>query len=167
MSEKFNWENLAKPLPLPGETARMSRLCQFTTTALLLIFCSTRCALADDPIRFLYPDEQGLEFHYLDRIDVSYESNFSAPFLFTWCAPGTTQIQQDRPDAGNATTQITLQFDSDDDLQCWFNLRIHDLGDSSPLGTNSPGFTYLHTTRQGGPVSSCSEIDDDFAADNH
>ncbi|KKY31574.1 hypothetical protein UCDDA912_g08495 [Diaporthe ampelina] len=139
----------------------MSRLCQLTATALLLVLCSTRCALADDPIRFLYPDEQGLEFHYLDRVDVSYESNFSAPFLFTWCGQGNAkQKQKDRPDAGNATTQITLQFTSDEDLECWFNLRIHDLGDSSPLGANSPAFTYVHTTRQGGPVSSWPEIDD-------
>lgn len=142
-----------------GEIARMTRLCQFTTTALLLLLCSGRGTLADDPIRFLYPDKQGLEFHYLDRIDVSYESNFSAPFLFTWCNPGNAQeAQQDRPDAGNATTQITLQFESDSDLQCWFNIRIHDLGDSSPLGANSPSFSYVHNTRQGGPVSSWPQI---------
>lgn len=133
----------------------MSRLCQSTTTALLLVLCSIRGALADDPLRFLYPDKEGLEYHYLDRIDVSYESNFSAPFLFTWCGQGNPQqAQQDRPDADNATTQITLQFTSDGNLDCWFNLRIHDLGDSNPLGFNSPAFTYVHTTRQGGPVSS-------------
>lgn len=149
---KLNWGIL--PKPMAGETVRMSRLCQFTTTALLLVFCSISGALADDPLQFLYPDKEGLEFHYLDRIDVSYESNFSAPFLFTWCGQGNAQeAQQDRPDGGNATTQITLQFTSDGNLDCWFNLRIHDLGDSSPLGFNSPSFTYVYTTRKGGPVS--------------
>ncbi|KAI7784573.1 hypothetical protein LA080_009810 [Diaporthe eres] len=132
----------------------MSRLCQFTITALLLVFCSISGALADDPLQFLYPDEDGLEFHYLDRIDVSYESNFSAPFLFTWCGQGNAQeAQQDRPDGGNATTQITLQFTSDGNLDCWFNLRIHDLGDSSSLSFNSPSFTYVYTTRKGGPAT--------------
>lgn len=135
----------------------MSRLWQFTTTALLLALCGTRCALADDPIRFLYPDKEGLEFHYLDRIDVSYQSNFSAPYLYIWCGQGNAkQKQMDRPDAGNATTEITLKFESDEDLQndCWFNLRIHNLTDPSPLGANSPAFTYLHASRDGGPVSS-------------
>lgn len=137
----------------------MSRLCQLTTAALLLIPCTIRGALADDPLRFLYPDDKGLDFHYLDRIDVSYESNFSAPFLFTWCGQGNAQeAQQDRPDGGNATTQITLQFTADANLDCWFNLRIHDLGDSSPLGFNSPAWTYIPTTRQGGPVSSPPRI---------
>lgn len=144
---------------MAGENATMSRLCRFTITTLLLALCSIRGTLADDPLRFLYPDKEGLEFHYLDRIDVSYLSNFSAPFLFTWCGQGNAQqAQQDRPDAGNATTQITLQFTSDGNLDCWFNLRIHDLGDSSPLGANSPGFTYVYTTRQGGPVSSCPRM---------
>ena len=146
----------------------MSRLCQSTTAALLFVSCCTTGVLADDPIQFLYPDEKGLEFHYLDRIDVSYESNFSAPFLFTWCGQGNAKLaQQDRPDGGNATSQITLQFTSDQDLDndCWFNLRIHDLGDASPLGANSPAFTYLHATRDGGPVSSWPP-DDQFASDD-
>lgn len=146
--------------------ARMSRPCQFTTmttttttTALLLALCGiisgAPAAAADNPIRFLYPDEQGLEFHYLDRIDVAYESNFSAPYLYIWCGQGNAkQKQMDRPDGGNATTEITLKFEANQDLEndCWFNLRINDLSDSSPLGANSPAFTYLHTTRQGGPV---------------
>lgn len=141
-----------------GKTTRMPRLCQLTTTttALLLAVCGVRSALADDPIRFLYPDEKGLEFHYLDRIDVSYESNFTAPYLYIWCGQGNAkQKQMDRPDGGNATTEITLKFEADQDLDndCWFNLRIHDLSDSSPLGANSPAFTYLHASRQGGPVS--------------
>jgi hypothetical protein len=139
----------------------MSRLCQFTATALLLLLFGSRGALADDPIRFLYPDEEGLEFHYLDRVDVSYESNFSAPYLYIWCGQGNAkQKQMERPDAGNATTQITLKFESDEDLQndCWFNIRIGNLSNPSPLGANSPAFTYLHASRAGGPVSSWPQV---------
>lgn len=153
--DKFNWGSLHMPTTA-GETTRMPRLCQLKKTALLLAVYGVRSAQADDPIRILYPDEKGLEFHYLDRIDVSYESNFTAPYLYIWCGQGSAkQKQMDRPDGGNATTEITLKFEADQDLanDCWFNLRIHDLADSSPLGANSPAFTYLHASRQGGPVS--------------
>lgn len=135
----------------------MSRLCQLTTSALLLALCGVKGIFAaDNPIRFLYPDEKGLEFHYLDRIDVSYETNFSAPYLYIWCGQGNAgQRQMDRPDGGNATTQITLTFESDRDLQndCWFNIRSNAVGESSPQGANSPAFTYLHAARKGDPVS--------------
>ncbi|POS81384.1 hypothetical protein DHEL01_v200218 [Diaporthe helianthi] len=136
--------------------SRLGQLITTTTTALLLALNGEKMVLADDPIRFLYPDKRGLEFHYLDRIDVSYESNFSAPYLYIWCGNGNArQKQTDRPNGGNATTEITLKFERDQDLvnDCWFNLRPYDLSSSTPLGVNSLGFTYLHASRQGGPAT--------------
>ncbi|KAG8162631.1 hypothetical protein KVR01_007109 [Diaporthe batatas] len=141
----------------------MSRPCHPTTTAaaaLLLALCGLviQGAMAGDkdPIRFLYPAEEGLEFHYLDRVDVSYLSNFTEPYLYIWCGQGNAkQKQVDRPNGGNATTEITLQFEADQDLEddCWFNIRIHDLSSSVQQGNNSKAFTYLHTAREGGPAT--------------
>ncbi|KUI55815.1 hypothetical protein VP1G_03165 [Cytospora mali] len=83
------------------------------TAAASVLLAGIMGTLADDPVQFLYPVDTGLIFHYLDRIDVSYQSNYSAPYLFTWCDPDDVQgAQSDRPDAYNATTEITLQFTS-------------------------------------------------------
>lgn len=40
------------------------------------------------PIRVLYPDRHGLEFYSEDAINVSYETNFTEPFLYVWCVQG-------------------------------------------------------------------------------
>lgn len=126
------------------------------TAATFLLLSSITATLAGDTIQFLYPADSGLTYHYLDRVDVSYESNYSAPYLYTWCVldDDVQGAQSDRPDAYNATTEITLQFTSDvDDLECWFNLREADVDSSDELGTNSAHWTYVNTTREGGPVS--------------
>ncbi|ROV95850.1 hypothetical protein VSDG_05133 [Cytospora chrysosperma] len=126
------------------------------TAATSLLLSSITATLASDTIQFLYPADSGLTYHYLDRVDVSYESNYSAPYLYTWCVldDDIQGAQSDRPDAYNATTEITLQFTSDvDDLECWFNLREADVDSSDELGTNSAHWTYVNTTREGGPAT--------------
>lgn len=41
-------------------------------------------ASADDSLRFLYP-LGGLTFYYMNTLVVQYESNYSSPYLYTWC----------------------------------------------------------------------------------
>lgn len=132
----------------------MLRLGHLTAVASVLLL-RLPGTLADSTIQFLYPVDTGLTYYYLDRIDVSYDSNYSAPYLYTWCDldGSATEAQSDRPDGYNATTEITLQFTTDvNDLDCWFNLRDIDLASSGAAGTNSKHWTYVNTTRDGGPV---------------
>lgn len=132
----------------------MLRLRHLTAAASVLL-STISGALADDTIQFLYPVDTGLTYYYLDRIDVSYDTNYSAPYLYTWCLldANVDEAQSDRPDAYNATSEITLQFTSEiDDLECWFNLRDADISSSGEPGTNSVHWTYVNTTREGGPV---------------
>ncbi|KUI70180.1 hypothetical protein VM1G_05680 [Cytospora mali] len=139
------------PIVVDGRHLKMLQLCHLTAAASVLL-AGIWGTLADDSVQFLYPVDTGLIFHYLDRIDVSYQSNYSAPYLFTWCDPDDVQgAQSDRPDAYNATTEITLQFTSDGDLDCWFNLRETDSTDDQ--GINSVQWTFVNTTREGGPAT--------------
>lgn len=133
----------------------MLRLRYLTAAAALLLLSRIPGAYADDTIKFLYPVDKELTYYYLDRIDVSYDTNYSAPYLYTWCDvdDDVEGVQSDRPDAYNATTEITLQFTSEiNDLVCWFNLRDADVDTSSDAGANSAHWTYVNTTREGGPV---------------
>lgn len=49
---------------------------------------------AAQPIRILYPDRHGLEFYSEDAINVSYETNFTEPFLYVWCVQGNAKCEQ-------------------------------------------------------------------------
>lgn len=46
------------------------------------------------PIRILYPDRHGLEFYSQDAINVSYETNFTEPYLYVWCSQGVASRKQ-------------------------------------------------------------------------
>lgn len=132
----------------------MLRLRHITAAASVLL-SRIPGALADDTVQFLYPVDDGLTYYYLDRIDVSYNTNYSEPFLYTWCVldGNVNEAQSDRPDAYNATTEITLEFPSEtNNLVCWFNLRGVDVDSSGEVGTNSAAWTYVNVTREGGPV---------------
>ena len=136
----------------------MLRFGHHIAAASVLLSRITGTLAADQTIEFLYPVDDGLTYHYLDRVDVSFLSNYSAPYLYTWCDPDDVWgAQSDRPDAYNSTTEITLQFTSDVNLECWFNLREYDYDTSSDKGTNSVHWTFDNTTREGGPVGlACS-----------
>lgn len=49
---------------------------------------------AAQPLRFLYPDRDDLDFLPGDVINLSYETNFTEPYLITWCMPGNASREQ-------------------------------------------------------------------------
>lgn len=49
---------------------------------------------AAQPIRVLYPDTDGLAFYAKDVINVPYETNFTEPYLYTWCVQGNASREQ-------------------------------------------------------------------------
>lgn len=51
---------------------------------------------AAQPLRFLYPDRDDLDFLPGDVINLSYETNFTEPYLITWCRPGNASREQYR-----------------------------------------------------------------------
>ncbi|KAJ0109421.1 hypothetical protein J7T55_000346 [Diaporthe amygdali] len=67
---------------------------------------------AAQPIRVLYPDTDGLAFYAKDVINVPYETNFTEPYLYTWCVQGNASQAQEptRPPGGNGTAQVVLDF---------------------------------------------------------
>lgn len=131
----------------------MLRLSHYIAAASVLL--SRITSVLGDPIEFLYPVDEGGYFHYLDRVDVSYLSNYSEPYLYVWCEPlDVTLAQSDRPDGFNATAEVTLQFSTTGSLECWFNLREDSADDNSDdKGLNSVHWTFYPNERANGVVS--------------
>lgn len=47
-------------------------------------------------VNFLFPKGNGLEFHHLDTLNVTYQSSFANPTLHCWCRtePGSEQVTE-------------------------------------------------------------------------
>ncbi|KAG8163057.1 hypothetical protein KVR01_007535 [Diaporthe batatas] len=106
---------------------------------------------AAQPLRFLYPDRDDLEFLPGDVINLSYETNFTEPYLITWCRPGNVSRLEDtiRVPAGNDSFPVTLSSAEYGDTRCWFD--IEESEDRQGLNKNSPAFNYVNDTRSSGP----------------
>lgn len=57
----------------------------FCVLPFLSIFLWVSLSFAQNGVTFLYPTK-GLEFYYLDTVNVTWTSNFTTPFLFTFCS---------------------------------------------------------------------------------
>ena len=49
---------------------------------------------AAQPIRILYPDKDGILFYPMDVANVPYKTNFTEPYLYTWCVQGVANREQ-------------------------------------------------------------------------
>ncbi|KAI1497860.1 hypothetical protein F5X99DRAFT_351216 [Biscogniauxia marginata] len=91
-------------------------------------------------VTWQYPTE-GLTFYYLDTVQVTYTSNFSGPFLYTFCLDdvgNTIPKKLDEVTPYNGTVPTVLDW-TDASSACWFNLRP---GHEAILGSNSDRFEY-------------------------
>ncbi|KAI1075440.1 hypothetical protein F5B20DRAFT_559725 [Whalleya microplaca] len=106
---------------------------------LILFLCNLQHILANpSPNQFLFPTAEQ-SFHYLDTIEVQYQSNFSAPSISVWCKIDETSApwvkSTTNVDGFNASALVPLQFTKA--TICWFELR------QDELGINSPTFGYI------------------------
>ncbi|KAI2606728.1 hypothetical protein GGR54DRAFT_619885 [Hypoxylon sp. NC1633] len=99
-----------------------------------------------NPNQITYPT-QPLSLHYLDTVEVTYNSNISSPSLYTWCRSGEGNVQQkrlDHPGGFNGSASVELNFTVDIEVAtCWFNIRVRNL--SSTIGANGKAFQFNST----------------------
>ncbi|OTB00306.1 hypothetical protein M426DRAFT_324355 [Hypoxylon sp. CI-4A] len=111
-----------------------------------VVEASIRRGEGSDVNNFTYPTES-LTFNYLDTIIVSYESNISAPSLYTWCLYSGGDINQKRLDhvqGFDATATIKLNFTLNSQVTtCWFDMKSDE--PDRAFGFNSPSFQYNST----------------------
>ncbi|ROW13781.1 hypothetical protein VPNG_03507 [Cytospora leucostoma] len=95
---------------------------------LILLALSATPAPAMTPtngVQFLFPT-QGAALHYDDYVQVQYTSNFSAPWLFTFCeaADGGAVNEKQHQGVGgfNSTAVVKLDWPGAD-TPCWFDLK--------------------------------------------
>ncbi|KAH8678275.1 hypothetical protein BX600DRAFT_493572 [Xylariales sp. PMI_506] len=96
---------------------------------------------ASNGVTFLFPTE-GLTLYYLDTINVTYESDFSAPNLYTFCDSGNDFIRSTAAAPYNGSTLVLLNFTSS--TPCYFDLRP---GTAAGQGANSDSFTLVNSQR--------------------
>ncbi|KAI0131790.1 hypothetical protein BJ170DRAFT_717551 [Xylariales sp. AK1849] len=94
----------------------------------------------DDSVTFLFPTK-GLTFYSNDTVNITYESSFSAPLLYTFCreTDGKTVSQKRIDHVGGFNASALVKLDFDYNSPCWFDLKPNSTGS----GANSPGFTLL------------------------
>jgi len=87
-------ETSNKSTPMPVTISRLidfhsaSKMANFVPNlSLLLGFLSffVKLVQGEEYSKFLYPNDPAQVFYYLDTINVTYESSFAAPGLWTFC----------------------------------------------------------------------------------
>jgi hypothetical protein len=53
--------------------------------ALLLLLVPAFAQRVDDANKILYPDVTGLTFHYMDTVNVAFETDYSTPWMYIFC----------------------------------------------------------------------------------
>ncbi|KAI6081529.1 hypothetical protein F4821DRAFT_249077 [Hypoxylon rubiginosum] len=95
--------------------------------------------------RILYPREQQT-FYYLDTVLVAYESDFSNPWLHTWCEVDGIPQEKSRKQVGGFSSSALIQLTfKDGGDPCWFELSSGEESESKEI--KSLPFTYVEEER--------------------
>lgn len=62
-----------------------------TIVGLASLFAGVHSMTPTNGVEFLFPT-QGTALHYNDYVQVQYTSNFSAPWLYTFCLDGDSNV---------------------------------------------------------------------------
>ncbi|KAI1329079.1 hypothetical protein F5Y16DRAFT_367362 [Xylariaceae sp. FL0255] len=115
---------------------------QITVAAGFLVTPTTQQYIGSDHgVSFEYP-VTGLTLNYMDSINVTYESPFSSPLLYTFCGD-SVQKRVDEVNPYNSSALISLNWDGDE-TPCYFDLRPNT---TAGYGANSNKFAYNSTER--------------------
>ncbi|KAJ0123158.1 cytochrome-1 [Diaporthe amygdali] len=109
---------------------------------LALFFACVSAMTPSNGVEFLFPT-QGATLHYNDYVQVQYTSEFSAPFLYTFCraASGSVSQKQSQGVGGyNSTALLKLSW-TGSDTPCWFNLKPS-AGAAVGKGANSDNWQF-------------------------
>ncbi|KAK7699421.1 hypothetical protein SLS64_011717 [Diaporthe eres] len=103
-------------------------------------------------VTWIYP-KGGEVFHQLDTVNVSYQSSYPEPWLYTFCYENETantvrQIRMQEAEPNDASMLILMNFTTL--TSCWFNLRKNT---SSNTGSNTKKWSLTEIKRQSGPIT--------------
>ncbi|POS72915.1 hypothetical protein DHEL01_v208692 [Diaporthe helianthi] len=103
-------------------------------------------------------------FHHLDTVNVTYQSSYSAPWLYIWCYENKTAntarfIRKTEVEPLNASALMHMDFSTS--TPCWFNLRD---GTKSNKGLNSENWSLKQTERRSGAIITGASVSPTTAA---
>ncbi|KAI1772558.1 hypothetical protein F4818DRAFT_426385 [Hypoxylon cercidicola] len=108
---------------------------EYVTVFFLCLLGLTSANVRDEPSpeRIIYPKQQQT-FYYLDTIEVTYKSDFSSPWLHTWCKVNGVPQEKTRNQVNgfNSSALVQLTFKDGGD-PCWFQLSSGDEGATDGL----------------------------------
>ncbi|ROW08643.1 hypothetical protein VPNG_06150 [Cytospora leucostoma] len=115
---------IERPFRTTSKTLSRSRLC---LVAILILISPPSAAASDSGAAFDYPIG-GESFYDLDYVNVTYQSTFTSPLLYTYCSiNGVTrqmQVQDAEPDNGSALIHLNITTN----VPCWFELSPGQVG---------------------------------------
>ncbi|KAI3393461.1 hypothetical protein diail_4257 [Diaporthe ilicicola] len=108
-------------------------------------------------VTWIFP-QGGEVFRYLDTVNVSYQSSYPDPWLYTFCYEDETantvkQIRIQEAKRLNAFMLIPINFTSS--TPCWFNLRENTRENT---GSNCEKWNVTEVKRQSGPITTGAPV---------
>ncbi|KAL1882900.1 hypothetical protein Daus18300_000538 [Diaporthe australafricana] len=120
--------------------------------------CAADTSTGDqNSVTWIFP--QGEEvFQYLDTVNVSYQSLYPDPWMYTFCYENQTantvrQIRMQEAKGFDAFILIPLNFSTS--TPCWFNLRENT---SENKGSNSNKWNLTQVQRESGPITTGAPV---------
>ncbi|KAI2626765.1 hypothetical protein GGR54DRAFT_485479 [Hypoxylon sp. NC1633] len=115
-----------------------------TISHLLLSLVVKRVQAEPSAIRIAQPEGQPT-FHYLDTVEVAYETKSSRSWIDTWCEVDGVPREKSRTEVDGREASASIQLSFRNGTPCWFELRSKE-NYEYPEASTSP-FNYIAIER--------------------
>ncbi|KUI59402.1 hypothetical protein VP1G_06629 [Cytospora mali] len=131
---------LGRPSRVTSPFPSRSRLCVIATLALFSSFAVAN----NSDAAFIYP-AGGESFYNLDYVNVTYQSTFTSPLLYTFCSTNGVTQQMQTQDAEPDNGSVIIHLNVTTNVPCWFELSP---GEAAGEPVTSEKWSVLARSRQ-------------------